>query len=67
MLASALGGTAGELSIERVFVVNVEAFDWNCPQHITPRFTMDEVRQMNLPLYEHIEKLEKEIEELKRS
>jgi hypothetical protein len=25
--------------IERVFVFHVEAFDWNCPQHITPRFT----------------------------
>ena len=25
--------------IERVFVIRVEAFDWNCPQHITPRFT----------------------------
>jgi hypothetical protein len=29
--------------IERVFVFTVEAFDWNCPQHITPRFTVDEV------------------------
>ncbi|MEP9351781.1 pyridoxamine 5'-phosphate oxidase family protein [Xanthobacter sp. KR7-225] len=25
--------------VERVFVISVEAFDWNCPQHITPRFT----------------------------
>jgi hypothetical protein len=25
--------------IERVIVIRVEAFDWNCPQHITPRFT----------------------------
>ena len=23
--------------IERVIVIRVEAFDWNCPQHITPR------------------------------
>ena len=23
--------------VERVAVVDVEAFDWNCPQHITPR------------------------------
>ncbi|MBT5030880.1 MAG: pyridoxamine 5'-phosphate oxidase family protein [Proteobacteria bacterium] len=28
--------------IERAFVINVEAFDWNCPQHITPRFTEPE-------------------------
>lgn len=25
--------------VERVFVLHVEAFDWNCPKHITPRFT----------------------------
>ena len=24
---------------ERVFVVDVVSFDWNCPQYITPRFT----------------------------
>jgi len=29
--------------IERVFVFRVEAFDWNCPQHITPRFTEAEL------------------------
>lgn len=25
--------------VERGFVIEVAAFDWNCPQHITPRFT----------------------------
>lgn len=25
--------------IERAVVIGVEAFDWNCPQHITPRYT----------------------------
>jgi hypothetical protein len=29
--------------IERVIVIRIEAFDWNCPQHITPRFTEAEV------------------------
>jgi uncharacterized protein len=24
--------------VERVYVIRVEAFDWNCPQHITPAF-----------------------------
>ncbi len=51
--------------IERAMILRVDAFDWNCPQHITPRYTMDEVRKMNAPLYEHIEKLEGEIEELR--
>jgi len=25
--------------IERGFIIDVEGFDWNCPQHITPRYT----------------------------
>ncbi len=29
--------------IERGFIIDVEAFDWNCPQHITPRFTEAQV------------------------
>lgn len=28
--------------IERAIVFDIEGFDWNCPQHITPRFTQDE-------------------------
>ena len=31
--------------IERVYVIRVEAFDWNCPQHITPRFTEEQIRE----------------------
>jgi predicted pyridoxine 5'-phosphate oxidase superfamily flavin-nucleotide-binding protein len=29
--------------VERAVVLTVEAADWNCPQHITPRFTMTEI------------------------
>ena len=29
--------------IERAFLVRVEAFAWNCPQHITPRHTSGEI------------------------
>lgn len=25
--------------IERAVIISVEGYDWNCPQHITPRFT----------------------------
>jgi len=32
--------------LERGFVVHIEAFDWNCPQHITPRYTEAEIRQL---------------------
>ena len=51
--------------IERAVLLHVEAFDWNCPQHITPRYTAEEIHLMIAPLYEHIEKLEAEIKLLK--
>jgi len=51
--------------IERFVILHVEAFDWNCQQHITPRYTIEEIRLMIQPLNEHIQTLEKEIEKLK--
>jgi uncharacterized protein len=53
--------------IERAMILHIEAFDWNCPQHITPRYTMEEIKTIMAPVYEHIAKLENEIEELKRN
>lgn len=44
--------------VERVAVIEVDAFDWNCPQHITPRFTEAEVRSAVQPLRERIAELE---------
>ena len=29
--------------VERAVIIQVEAWDWNCPQHITPRYTRDEI------------------------
>jgi predicted pyridoxine 5'-phosphate oxidase superfamily flavin-nucleotide-binding protein len=36
--------------VERGFIIHVEAFDWNCPQHITPRYTESDIEQMMAPL-----------------
>ena len=36
--------------LERIFRLRLEAFDWNCPQHITPRFTEAEISQAVAPL-----------------
>lgn len=30
---------------ERIFRLRLEALDWNCPQHITPRYTEQERRR----------------------
>ena len=64
-LAAALAVPGYRAVLERAVHVRVEAFDWNCPQHITPRYTIEEIKQMSQPLYEHIEKLEAEIKKLK--
>lgn len=50
---------------ERAVILTLEAFDWNCPQHITPKCTLDQIRSIVDPLNEKIEKLEKENSELK--
>ncbi len=43
--------------IERTVVITIEAFDWNCPQHITPRFTDAEIETRLAPLHAEIERL----------
>lgn len=35
--------------IERAMVLHVDAFDWNCPQHITPRYTVEEFQLLQSP------------------
>ncbi|MBI1393405.1 MAG: pyridoxamine 5-phosphate oxidase [Alphaproteobacteria bacterium] len=46
--------------VERLFVFDVEAFDWNCPQFITPRFTAEEVAAGVAPLHDEIAALKAE-------
>jgi len=36
--------------VERGFIIDVEGFDWNCPQHITPRYTESYIDQLITPL-----------------
>jgi predicted pyridoxine 5'-phosphate oxidase superfamily flavin-nucleotide-binding protein len=51
--------------IERIFRLRLEAFDWNCPQHITPRFTEAEIVEGVRPLRERIAELEVENADLR--
>ena len=54
----------GEKSLaERTILIHVEAFDWNCPQHITPRYTLAEIKQMVAPLERRIAELEAQLKE----
>jgi hypothetical protein len=38
----------------------VEGFDWNCPQHITPRFSAEELAGVLAPFKARLEALEAE-------
>lgn len=51
--------------IERAFIVALVAFDWNCPQHITPRFTEAEVAGAVAPLQAKLAALQDEVERLR--
>lgn len=50
---------------ERVLKLKLTAFDWNCPQHITRRFTEDEVALAVAPLRQRLAELESETAELR--
>jgi predicted pyridoxine 5'-phosphate oxidase superfamily flavin-nucleotide-binding protein len=43
--------------LERAFVFTMEGYDWNCPQHITPRFTEAEIEEAVAPLHAEIARL----------
>jgi predicted pyridoxine 5'-phosphate oxidase superfamily flavin-nucleotide-binding protein len=45
---------------ERIFKLRLQAFDWNCPQHITRRFTEAQIATVAQPLRERIEQLERD-------
>jgi uncharacterized protein len=56
-LAEKLALTSYRARPERAMVLHIEAFDWNCPQHITPRFTEAEIGDMLTPLRARIDAL----------
>ncbi len=47
--------------IERLFVIDVVGFDWNCPQYITPRYTEAEIVQIVAPLKARVAELEAQV------
>lgn len=51
-----LGGDA--TTVERVWLIEVEAFDWNCSRHITPRFSARDMTDALIPLQQRIAALE---------
>lgn len=50
--------------VERAFVIDVVAWDWNCQQFITPRFTAAEIEAAVQPLHDEIARLRERVAEL---
>jgi predicted pyridoxine 5'-phosphate oxidase superfamily flavin-nucleotide-binding protein len=51
---------------ERACLLTLETFDWNCPQHITPRYTIDEIQAAVAPLQARIAELVEENQVLRK-
>ena len=51
--------------LERIFRLHLETFDWNCPQHITARFTEQDIAEAVRPLRDRLAQLESENVELR--
>jgi predicted pyridoxine 5'-phosphate oxidase superfamily flavin-nucleotide-binding protein len=64
-IAAAFEGRPKDGAVERFIVIRIDGFDWNCPQHITPRYTEAEVEQYVAPLRARIAELEAEVEKLR--
>jgi len=50
---------------ERMITLEIEAYDWNCPQHIIPRYTLDEIQEAFASQVNQITELKEEIKALK--
>jgi predicted pyridoxine 5'-phosphate oxidase superfamily flavin-nucleotide-binding protein len=59
-LAAELALPGYRAKIERGLIIHLDAFDWNCPQHIVPRFSEAELEPALQPLRARLEALEEE-------
>lgn len=60
-LVAALAMPEYRAQVERGIILQVEAVDWNCPQHITPRFSEAEVKELVAPLIAEIAELKAQL------
>jgi hypothetical protein len=35
---------------ERIVILKIQAYDWNCPQHITQRYTQAQLEALIAPI-----------------
>jgi predicted pyridoxine 5'-phosphate oxidase superfamily flavin-nucleotide-binding protein len=60
-LLKSLSVSEYKAKVERGILIHVAAYDWNCPQHITPRFTQEQVETAIQPLRQRIATLEAQL------
>jgi hypothetical protein len=61
-LAAVVAEPTEQDQIERVVVVELVSYDWNCPKYITPRFSAAEVADMVVPLQREIAELRAQLQ-----
>lgn len=54
-------------TVERAVLLEVRAYDWNCPQHIVPRYTANEIESAIRPLETELAEARAEIERLRHA
>lgn len=64
-LAASLADPEYDAAVERAVLVDVEAFDWNCPQHITPKYTVAELEPVLAALRDQLAALQAENADLR--
>jgi uncharacterized protein len=64
-LSAALSLPGYKAKVERALIFHLEAFDWNCPQHITPRYTKEELQPMFDGLESQLRQLQAENKRLR--
>ncbi len=65
LLADKVAPPSGHAAkVERIFIIDILSYDWNCPKFITPRFTTAEVQASIAPLLQKIQELEARIKAL---
>ena len=60
VLARRLGSPSTDGTVEQLVTIRVEASAWNCPNHITPRFSQRELSDALAPVHDRLARLEQE-------
>jgi predicted pyridoxine 5'-phosphate oxidase superfamily flavin-nucleotide-binding protein len=50
---------------ERMMVLHIEAYDWNCSQHITPRYTVEDIEEAFAAERIRVQQMEEELKMLR--